>query len=110
MQLSGFLTRVLEEYNTPHYSILHRKINHLDVDIDYNARVSNPTVSLTDSSGLKQCNRREQIHQKCKVRRESLKVHVLADGAYTSRANMQEHGHHILIPRCNARGRGSGDA
>lgn len=82
-QLSGFLAAMLEGHDSPHYSILCRRINRLDVDIDGGlVRVSDrgtPMTLLADSSGLKQCNRGEWIRQKWKVRRGFVKIHLLAD-------------------------------
>lgn len=72
-QLSGFLAAMLEGRDSPHYSVLCRRINRLDVDIDGGlVRVSDrsaPMTLLADSSGLKQCNRGEWIRQKWRVRR-----------------------------------------
>lgn len=82
-QLSGFLAAMLEGHDSPHYSILCRRINRLDVDIDGGlVRVSDRSAHmmlLADSSGLKQCNRGEWIRQKWRVRRGFVKIHLLAD-------------------------------
>ena len=82
-QLSGLLAGMLEGHGTPHYSVLCRRMNLLDVDVDGGVvRVSGngmPMTLLADSSGLKQCNRGEWIRQKWKVRRGFVKIHMLAD-------------------------------
>ena len=82
-QLSGFLAAMLEGHDSPHYSVLCRRINRLDVDIGGGVvRVSGrgtPVTLLAGSSGLKQCSRGEWIRQKWKVRLGFVKIHLLAD-------------------------------
>lgn len=74
---------MLDGHDSPHYSVLCRRINHLDGDIDGGVvRVSDrgtPMMLLADASGLKQCNRGEWVRQKWKVRRGFVKIHLLAD-------------------------------
>ena len=59
-QLSGFLAGMLKGCDSPHYSVLCRRMSRLDVDVDGGiARVcgsNTPMTLLADSSGLKQCN------------------------------------------------------
>ncbi len=67
-QLSRFIMGMLGGHDPLHYSVLCRRINCLDVDIDDGiVRVSDrntPMILLAGASGLKQFNRGEWIRQK----------------------------------------------
>ena len=82
-QLEGLLGKMLEGHASPDYTVLCRRINKLDVDIDNGiVTVYDPKKLLTlvvDSTGIKQFNRGEWIRQKWKVRRGFVKIHILAD-------------------------------
>lgn len=82
-QLSGFLDAMMKGHGSPHFSVLCRRMNRLDVDTGGGlVRVSDrsaPVTLLADSTGLKQCNRGEWIRKKWKVRRGFVKIHLLAD-------------------------------